>query len=99
MQFKCYPEKRQLSIVFKISEKAGQVQLRMSGIARARLSEELKRWKKEHPVGFYANPKTNTDGTTNMLLWEFGIPGKVGTPYEGALERRPHREADSAQCP
>ena len=57
----------------------------MSGIARARLSEELKRWKKEHPVGFYANPKTETDGTTNMLLWEFGFAGKVGTPWEGGL--------------
>ena len=57
----------------------------MSGIAHARLSEELKRWKKDHPIGFYANPKTNSDGTTNMLLWEFGIPGKVGTPWEGGF--------------
>ena len=57
----------------------------MSGIARARLSEELNRWRKDHPIGFFANPKTNADGTTNMLLWEFGIPGKVGTPWEGGL--------------
>ena len=57
----------------------------MSGITYGRLSKELKRWREDHPIGFYANPKTNTDGTTNMLLWEFGMPGKVGTPYEGGL--------------
>ena len=58
---------------------------RMSRITLGRLSKELKRWKEDHPVGFYANPKTETDGRTNMLLWEFGFAGKVGTPWEGGL--------------
>ena len=27
----------------------------------------------------------NTDGTMNMMLWEYAIPGKKGTPWEGGL--------------
>ena len=62
-----------------------EIEKRMSGITFDRLSKELNRWREDHPIGFYANPKTNTDGTTNMLLWEFGFPGKMGTPWEGGL--------------
>ena len=59
----------------------------MAGIAQARLSEERKAWRKDHPFGFIAHPQKNTDGTMNLMLWEFGIPGKVGTPYEGGMYR------------
>ena len=27
----------------------------------------------------------NADGTMNLMLWEFAIPGKKGTPWEGGL--------------
>merc|ERR1712066_112323 len=32
-----------------------------------------------------ARPIKKQDGTMNLMLWEFGIPGKKGTPWEGGL--------------
>ena len=40
---------------------------KMSGIAQARLSEERKAWRKEHPFGFIARPMKNPDGTLNLV--------------------------------
>jgi len=57
----------------------------MSGIARARLTNERKNWRKSHPHGFYARPLKNPDGSTNLFKWECGIPGKKGTPWEGGV--------------
>mmetsp|Transcript_8655 Transcript_8655/g.14024 ORF Transcript_8655/g.14024 Transcript_8655/m.14024 type:complete len:159 (+) Transcript_8655:172-648(+) len=57
----------------------------MSEIARARLAEERKQWRKDHPPGFYARPKKNPDGSTNLMRWDAGIPGKKGTIWEGGL--------------
>jgi ubiquitin-conjugating enzyme E2 I len=45
-------------------------------IARARLSEERKEWRKDHPFGFHAKPMKNADGSVNLMKWECGIPGK-----------------------
>ncbi|CAM9514774.1 unnamed protein product, partial [Phaeothamnion confervicola] len=45
------------------------------GIARARLAEERKAWRKDHPIGFYARPVSNADSSTNLMKWETGIPG------------------------
>ena len=59
----------------------------MSGIAQARLSEERKAWRKDHPFGFIARPTKNPDGTLNLMLWEYGIPGKKGTPWENGMYR------------
>ena len=42
----------------------------MSGIAQARLSEERKAWRKDHPFGFIARPIKNADGTMNLMQWE-----------------------------
>ena len=39
----------------------------MSGIAQARLSEERKAWRKDHPFGFFARPMKNPDGTLNLM--------------------------------
>ena len=50
----------------------------MSGIAVGRLSEERKNWRKDHPHNFYARPIKKDDGTTDILSWETGIPGKEG---------------------
>ncbi|KAI9218238.1 ubiquitin-conjugating enzyme 9 [Blastocladiella britannica] len=57
----------------------------MSGICMARLQEERKQWRKDHPFGFFCKPSKNADGTMNMLKWEAGIPGKEGTDWEGGV--------------
>lgn len=57
----------------------------MSGIARGRLSEERKGWRKDHPVHFYARCCQNPDKSNNLMKWECGIPGKAGTLWEGGL--------------
>ena len=51
----------------------------MSGIARGRLVEERKCWRKDHPHGFVAKPRTKPDGTQDTLLWDVTIPGKKNT--------------------
>jgi ubiquitin-conjugating enzyme E2 I len=56
-----------------------------NGIALTRLAEERKQWRKDHPFGFYARPKTNPDGSMNLLFWECGIPGKADTIWGGGL--------------
>lgn len=48
----------------------------MSGIAIARLGEERKNWRKDHPPGFYARPTKKPDNSQNLMCWETGIPGK-----------------------
>lgn len=53
----------------------------MSGIAISRLSEERKNWRRDHPAGFYARPATKKDGSTDLLVWETGIPGREGNVY------------------
>ncbi|KAK1922104.1 ubiquitin-conjugating enzyme/RWD-like protein [Papiliotrema laurentii] len=57
----------------------------MSALAQARLAEERKQWRKDHPFGFYAKPQKQADGTLNMMLWEVGIPGKKDTNWEGGI--------------
>ncbi|GFR26780.1 SUMO-conjugating enzyme UBC9 [Trichonephila clavata] len=58
---------------------------KMSGIAIARLAEERKAWRKDHPFGFVARPTKNPDGTLNLMNWECAIPGKKSTAWEGGL--------------
>ena len=53
--------------------------------ARMRLTNERKAWLDDHPVGFYAKPKKNPDGSTDLMNWECGIPGKEGVRAAGAL--------------
>ena len=53
-----------------------------SGIALSRLTEERKKWRKDHPYGFYARPKKVVDPKTgaetlDLFEWECGIPGKA----------------------
>ncbi|RRT67703.1 hypothetical protein BHE74_00047461 [Ensete ventricosum] len=48
------------------------------GIARGRLAEERKAWRKNHPHGFVAKPETLPDGSVNLMTWHCTIPGKQG---------------------
>ena len=57
----------------------------MSGIARGRLAEERRSWRKDHPMGMYARPAKNADSSNNLMKWECGVPGKSGTDWEGGL--------------
>jgi ubiquitin-conjugating enzyme E2 I len=57
----------------------------MGDLASMRLSAERKAWRKDHPADFYAKPRMNKDGSNNLFSWEAGIPGKVGTDWEGGV--------------
>ncbi|XP_078487406.1 SUMO-conjugating enzyme UBC9-B-like [Ciona intestinalis] len=70
--------------VFWSSTEPGRIEI-MNGIATARLSEERKSWRKDHPFGFVAKPTKNPDHTLNLMNWECAIPGKKGTSWEGGL--------------
>ncbi|OMJ92374.1 hypothetical protein SteCoe_4930 [Stentor coeruleus] len=50
-----------------------------------RLLEERKLWRRDRPYGFYAKPTINKNGSLNLIRWECGIPGKIGTIWDGAI--------------
>ncbi|WZY87461.1 hypothetical protein YC2023_044196 [Brassica napus] len=58
--------------------KAKQTEVMSGGIARGRLTEERKAWRKNHPHAFVAKPETSSDGTNNLMVWQCIIPGKSG---------------------
>ncbi|CAL5385344.1 unnamed protein product [Camellia sinensis] len=53
------------------------------GIARGRLAEERKAWRKNHPHGFVAKPEAAADGSVNLMIWHCTIPGKPGFLFMG----------------
>ena len=69
---------------YKLS-KESYFRKRMSGIAQGRLKEERKNWRRDHPFGFWARPVTKADGSSDLMKWEAGIPGKEGTDWEGGV--------------
>lgn len=56
-----------------------------SGIAKGRLMEERKAWRRDHPALFFARPRTSPDGSVNLFFWDCGIPGPKETLWEGGL--------------
>jgi ubiquitin-conjugating enzyme E2 I len=44
------------------------------GIAVARLKQERKAWRRDHPAGFWARPEANEDGSSNLLAWQVRDP-------------------------
>lgn len=58
---------------------------RMSDIARARLAEERKNWRKDHPPGFFARPERAADGETDLFRWKCVVPGAKDTLWSGAF--------------
>ena len=61
------------------------IQRKMASIARARLTEERRSWRKDHPADFWARLDANPDGSQNLMRWKCGIPGKKGTNWEGGV--------------
>ena len=59
----------------------------MSSLITARLAQERKDWRTDHPHGFIAKPSTkkdkNGDTTTDLTVWNCAIPGKADTPWAG----------------
>ncbi|KAI3427128.1 hypothetical protein D9Q98_007065 [Chlorella vulgaris] len=55
------------------------------GMAAARLAEERKAWRKDHPFGYVAKPEVEADGSTNIVKWHCKLPGKAGTLWEGGM--------------
>ena len=43
---------------------------KMAGIAEGRLREERRSWRKDHPIGFVARPRSKADGSTDLLNWD-----------------------------
>ena len=54
-------------------------------VALARLAEERKAWRKDHPPDWIARPMTRADKSTNLMHWEAAITGRKGTDWEGGL--------------
>ncbi|EMF08615.1 ubiquitin-conjugating enzyme [Sphaerulina musiva SO2202] len=53
-------------------------------LTTARLQEERKQWRKDHPFGFVARPVKN-GLALDLQEWECAIPGKDKTIWEGGL--------------
>ena len=51
----------------------------------ARLQEERKQWRKDHPFGFVARPVKSNQGALDLKKWDCAIPGKDKTIWEGGL--------------
>ena len=54
-------------------------------LATSRLAEERKKWRRDHPFGFVAKPRTLPDGAVDLLTWHAKIPGKDGSIWAGGL--------------
>mmetsp|Transcript_4248 Transcript_4248/g.7027 ORF Transcript_4248/g.7027 Transcript_4248/m.7027 type:complete len:161 (-) Transcript_4248:342-824(-) len=54
-------------------------------VARTRLAEERKSWRKDKPFGFHARPEGGEDGSVNLLKWKCHIPGPQGTDWDGGF--------------
>uniref|UniRef100_A0A7S2TQV0 UBC core domain-containing protein n=1 Tax=Lotharella oceanica TaxID=641309 RepID=A0A7S2TQV0_9EUKA len=57
----------------------------MQALAKKRLAQERKNFRKTKPYGFFARPEKLPDGSQNLFKWKCGFPGKKGTPWEGGI--------------
>ncbi|KAJ3276284.1 E2 SUMO-conjugating protein ubc9 [Terramyces sp. JEL0728] len=53
-----------------------------SSILTQRLTQERKQWRKDHPFGFVAKPKT-INKAIDLTIWDCIIPGREGGIWEG----------------
>ncbi len=55
-------------------------------IAKERLLQERRNWRKEHPFGFIAKPMMkDKEESPDLFVWECKIPGKKESPWEGGI--------------
>lgn len=54
----------------------------MNAIAIARLTEERKKWRKDHPPNFVAKCEKKPDGSLDYSRWSCEIPGAEGSDWE-----------------
>ena len=75
----------------------------MASQARTRLTNERKAWREGHPVGYFARLKKKDDGSQDLMVWECGIPGRVGVraprPLSPPAPPLPRLERPSAPLP
>ena len=67
----------------------------MAGIARRRLQQERKTWRRDHPYGFVAKPRNAPDGSQDVMFWNCIIPGKANVR---CLQHHACTHAASARC-
>lgn len=53
--------------------------------AIARLRKERQQWQRSRLRGYEAQPQRNKNGTPNYMVWDCGVPGEKGTPWEGGV--------------
>ncbi|KAH8246397.1 hypothetical protein KR026_003267 [Drosophila bipectinata] len=49
------------------------------------LKKERQQWRRNPLKGYEAHPRRNKNGTLNYMLWDCGVPGKKGTPWQGGI--------------
>ena len=59
----------------------------MAGIAEGRLREERRSWRKDHPIGFVARPRSKADGSTDLLNWDVRMRRFNSRRRDGVEER------------
>ena len=57
----------------------------MNDIASARLAEERKKWRKDHPPEFVAKCEKKADGSLDYSHWSCEIPGPVDSDWEKGI--------------
>ena len=53
-------------------------------LARSRLQSERKAWRKDHPFGFVAKPRTLHDGSQDLFTWDVVVPARDGSVWAPA---------------
>lgn len=51
----------------------------------SRLQAERKNWRKDHPPGFVAKPRSKPDGTSDLTVWDLKIPAKPSSIWAPGL--------------
>ena len=68
----------------------------MAGIAEGRLREERRSWRKDHPIGFVARPRSKADGSTDLLNWDVR-PRRFNSHQHAVAATPPHAGRDPGQ--
>ena len=53
--------------------------------AEARLQQERKNWRKDHPPNFVAKPSSRADGTSNLFEWDVKVPARANSIWAPGL--------------